>query len=137
MVTCDQAWRVPARPSEIRGVRHDITRLVVADHLTDLQVADVALAVSEAASNVVRHAFPDDRPGMIELHVVVDAMGVVVVVRDDGVGRGSPSADPGAGLGLSIIASLADEVAQTPRPDGGTEVRMRFLSAGPGAPRLS
>lgn len=130
MLQGDHTWRVPALPAEIQGVRREVLRLVRTDHLSDTQASDVALAVSEAASNVVRHAFPGERTGSIDLRVHIAEEGVLVVVRDDGVGRGAPSDDPGAGLGLTIIEALADELVQRPVPGGGTELEMRFHAVG-------
>jgi serine/threonine-protein kinase RsbW len=89
---------------------------------------DVALAVSEAATNAVVHAYrgPDDR-GDLRIVACARETGLVVVVRDYGVGM-SPNPDsPGPGLGLSVIGAVAAEV-NIERPDsgGGTRIRIRF-----------
>jgi anti-sigma regulatory factor (Ser/Thr protein kinase) len=91
----------------------------------------VALALSEALTNAVLHAYPDARrPGTVE--VVAQRHpddGLQVEVCDDGRGM-TPRADsPGAGLGLSIIAQLAERFEVQARPGGGTRLRMVFAAA--------
>jgi anti-sigma regulatory factor (Ser/Thr protein kinase) len=88
----------------------------------------VALAVTEALTNVVRHAYPD-RVGEALVGVDAAADGVVVSVRDFGVGGQGFSASPrsGLGLGLRLIRSLAEDVRIEPGA-AGTLIVMRFLA---------
>jgi serine/threonine-protein kinase RsbW len=90
----------------------------------DLQ-ARVALAVTEAATNVVMHAYPAraSRP----LHVAADFEdgGLEVVVADEGEGL-RPRRSPGLGAGLGIIAETCDEVVVREREGAGLELWMRF-----------
>jgi serine/threonine-protein kinase RsbW len=89
----------------------------------------VALAVSEAVTNAVVHAYrhrvtahPDDR---VDVSVTADADGVWITVSDDGVGMSPRDDSPGLGLGLHVIAKLTDQllIAQGAT---GTRVHMRF-----------
>jgi serine/threonine-protein kinase RsbW len=111
-----------------RGVR-DARRRVVAFAAEvgadpDLQ-ARVALAVSEAATNVVVHAYrgPAPRP----LHVAADFEDgdLEVVVADEGEGL-RPRRSPGLGLGLGIIAETCDEVVVRECEGPGVELWMCF-----------
>jgi serine/threonine-protein kinase RsbW len=87
----------------------------------------IALAVSEACSNVVLHAYRDRaRAGRMSVGLELESRSLRVHVRDEGVGLGPRSDSPGLGLGLPIIAKLADGVAVEPGPDGGTDLCMRF-----------
>ena len=87
---------------------------------------DVALAVSEAATNAVLHAHRGDEAKGMRVVACARQTGLVVVVRDYGVGM-SPNPDsPGPGLGLSVIGALAAEVNIERPGDGGTRVRIRF-----------
>jgi serine/threonine-protein kinase RsbW/stage II sporulation protein AB (anti-sigma F factor) len=85
------------------------------------------LAVTEAATNVVLHAYRDvTQDGCI--HVAARRVGdaLEVAIGDDGVGM-SPNPDsPGLGLGLSLIAHEADSCEIRAPRTGGTEVLMRF-----------
>ena len=86
---------------------------------------DVALAVSEAVSNCVIHAFRGRDPGRIDIRAMADGDAFVVSISDDGVGV-SPNPDsPGLGLGLALIGSLADGVEMN-KHGHGTTLIMRF-----------
>jgi serine/threonine-protein kinase RsbW/stage II sporulation protein AB (anti-sigma F factor) len=85
----------------------------------------VELAVSEAVTNCVVHAFRQRKPGKITLEGKAEDGYLLVVVRDDGGGM-SPNLDsPGLGLGLSLIAKSAVDVSYD-SSDAGTSVTMRF-----------
>jgi serine/threonine-protein kinase RsbW len=84
----------------------------------------IAVALSEAIGNAVRHAYPGVA-GDIDLAVVLDDLGILVVVSDSGVGVDHPPAQPGLGLGLNVI----DQLSTTSTIDStasGTTVTMRF-----------
>ena len=93
---------------------------------------NIALAVSEAAANAAMHGFRGTvAPGSIWVTTEVLGDGrVSVVLTDDGCGL-SPRADSsGLGLGLTIIAQVAQELEIVSGPEGGTELRMAFALAG-------
>ena len=86
---------------------------------------DLALLVTEAMSNVVRHGYAGDDVGEVELALDVDAERAELVIRDraewwDGTVRGQSQ----GGYGLGLINELADEVDRRPRDGGGTELRL-------------
>jgi anti-sigma regulatory factor (Ser/Thr protein kinase) len=116
-------WRFAATPEHVPLMRHRVGRAV--EGLGVDQDA-VALAVTEAIANAVRHAYPY---GGGEVRVVVEmaADAVTVSVTDQGVGvRGfTASRSPGAGLGLGMIKALADRARIEPGSDG-TLVEMVF-----------
>jgi two-component system, sensor histidine kinase PdtaS len=86
----------------------------------------VALTVSEAVGNAVRHAYPADLEGSVEVEADVEQRELVVYVRDEGVGMRDPSEDPGLGLGMTIMGALG-QLRVGPRSDGpGTQVVLRF-----------
>ena len=90
--------------------------------LDDRLRADIALCVSEAATNAVQHAYADDRDhATIELEVYQAAARLVVQVTDDGVGM-----DEGElpGPGLRIISQLASLTLSA--PGSGVTVTMTF-----------
>lgn len=78
--------------------------------------------------DVVMHAYRD-RPGTVTAGISTDTAAgrVEILVTDDGVGMSPHPDSPGAGLGLSIITAISDQVTIRPGPTGaGTEVRMIF-----------
>jgi serine/threonine-protein kinase RsbW/stage II sporulation protein AB (anti-sigma F factor) len=90
----------------------------------------VSLAVSEAASNVVFHAYRDRDRGPITLSAQVDGSRLIVAVADRGSGMKPNPDSTGLGLGLSIIGSVTDSVEFVSTEDGGLKVTMRFEIAG-------
>jgi serine/threonine-protein kinase RsbW len=116
---------LPARPENVAVVRHVLGALAEALRLPDGVVDDMRLAVTEACTNVVRHAYVDE--GTID--VVVRPRGNVleVVVSDTGRGIGpSPDTD-GPGLGLPLIAALTDSLEVQRSLGAGSRLVMRFL----------
>ena len=93
--------------------------------------ADIALAVSEALTNAVLHAFIRQPAGTMSLlaEAAVDAL--LVRITDDGSGM-SPRVDsPGMGLGLNLIDQLTSSAEFLSGPRGtGTELRLRFDAPG-------
>jgi two-component sensor histidine kinase len=61
------------------------------------QAAPLALLISELLVNVMRHAFPDSRPGVLSISVGRETDGLFVEITDNGVGMGTPAAAPGFG----------------------------------------
>lgn len=86
---------------------------------------EVMLAVNEACANAVTHAYPDG-PGEFEVRAEQVEGQVVVEVHDEGVGMSPRLDSPGLGVGLPMMAMLADSVQIDRPPGGGTHVRMRF-----------
>ena len=90
-------------------------------------VTDIALAVSEAVSNVVLHAYRDlPRPGVVSVEADRDGDALRIFVRDDGPGIAPRANSPGLGLGLSIIACVTRALEIRARPEGGAELCMIF-----------
>ena len=87
--------------------------------------ARVALAVSEAATNVVMHAYRG--AAARRLHVVADFEDgdIEVVVVDEGEGL-RPGRSPGLGVGLGAIAECCDEFIVREGDPAGVELWMRF-----------
>ena len=96
----------------------------------------VALAMSEAVTNVVMHAYVDVPRGEIMVDAWVDAdEHLWVQVFDEGVGMRPRTDSPGLGVGLPLIARMADDLRIVDRGDSaGVVVSMRFALNGSGEP---
>jgi serine/threonine-protein kinase RsbW len=120
----EQSW--PARPEHVGAARRavwDAARRAGAQQ----RVREAArLAVSEAVSNVVVHSYRASSPGAFTVSVEWDGDELRVIVRDEGCGMAPRMDSPGAGLGLPLIANLAESFSVTAPPGGGTEVCMTF-----------
>ena len=114
---------------EIAGVRESAVQFARANGVPDRLADDLRLAISEAVTNAVVHAFRcREQPGTVTVTVDVRAGEMAeVVVRDDGIGMSRRSDSPGLGLGLGLIAWVADQVEHRVPGDGdGFELWMRF-----------
>ena len=103
--------------------------------LSQEELTDLKLAVTEACGNAVRHAYPSGPPGEIELDLVPGVDRLELVVEDHGAGIALPVVEREAsevgGMGLSIIRAVVDELAVGPGPGGGTVVHMTKRAARP------
>jgi serine/threonine-protein kinase RsbW len=85
----------------------------------------IRTAVSEAVTNVVRHAYPD-RPGEVELVAGLARDELWILIADRGCGFQTPARDPGLGYGLALMADASEDFVIAERAGGGTEVRLFF-----------
>jgi anti-sigma regulatory factor (Ser/Thr protein kinase) len=134
--TLSDVWlRVPALPESVAVARQALAGLCEALAVEPKVLADVKLAVTEACTNCVVHAYgnsdeaPRDRFFEVEAHP--DNAELMVLVRDFGRGISPRAESPGLGLGLPLIAALSKTVEIRGGSDGrsGTEVMMAFALA--------
>jgi len=120
--------RLRAQPDQIRLIREEVKAYAVENGAADPDA--VALAVSEAVTNAVVHAYADaPEPGEIEVVAQIVPHGLEVFVCDDGRGMLPRHDSPGVGLGLPLVATLAESFEVQARSGGGTQVRMAFGAA--------
>lgn len=133
-----RSWTVPADAWNVAQVRHGITDFAYANGVSEPRLSDVRLAVSEAVSNAVVHAFRGlGESGTVLVAVTIrEREWIDVRVTDDGSGMAARDDSPGAGLGLPLIRHLADQFDYRSPSDGiGTELWMRFRLDRPGRSR--
>ncbi len=123
---------IPAKPEFITLGRLALAGLVQSrpEPVSRETLCDLKLALTEACTNSVRHAYNGTR-GSVQILYELHADRLVVEVTDDGKGF-EPPVDPGAttngvdgegGLGLAIIDALADELEIRERGQGGSSLR--------------
>jgi serine/threonine-protein kinase RsbW len=122
----DLELTLPARPENVAVVRHALGGFGDALDVPDQALADIKLAVTEACTNVVVHAYPDGE-GPLGVAAWVRDSRLTVVVHDEGRGMLPRPDSPGLGLGLPLIATLAESLELGSGPNERTEVRMTFL----------
>ena len=116
---------LPARPDSLGVIRHVLGAFAEALRLPPDLVEDIRLAVTEACTNVVRHAY-DGEDGPIDVVVRPSKERLEIIIADRGRGIG-PSPDvEGPGLGLPLIAALADSVELQEASANGSRLRMAF-----------
>jgi anti-sigma regulatory factor (Ser/Thr protein kinase) len=119
-----------AVPEMVGEARRRVSTFAADNGANDRLVADIALAVTEAVANVVMHAYPRGRAGLVRVAADIEDDDLEVVVVDDGLGL-RPGPSPGIGAGLAILAETAHEFVVREREPHGIELWMRFrLSRG-------
>jgi anti-sigma regulatory factor (Ser/Thr protein kinase) len=86
---------------------------------------NIMLAVSEAVTNAVRHAYEPGEGGMVEMSLSLHDGLIQVLVSDCGHGF-RPHDSSGLGLGLPLMADMSTHL-EINQGRAGTEVLMRFI----------
>ena len=119
----------PALATQIPAIRYavgDVARDLGADEDLLLQIN---LAVSEAATNAIQHAYRDRAvadAGDVRVVVCVYDDRLVVHIHDDGLGLTPRNDSPGLGLGLCLMAHETTRFEIRKGLHGGTEVVLHF-----------
>jgi len=124
---------IPAKPEYVTLSRLALTALARVRPISEETLADLKLAITEACSNSVRHAYSDG-VGMVEISYRLEADRIAIEVADDGSGfdheartlDGDDLSE--GGLGIAIIRSLADDLEIGDREDGRGS-RLRFVKS--------
>ncbi|MBA3244712.1 MAG: ATP-binding protein [Actinobacteria bacterium] len=136
---------IPAKPEYVSISRLALTGLSRVRPLADDTLADLKLALTEATSNSVRHAYANGE-GRVQISFELCEDRLIVEVSDDGPGFGSQSFEnrplesqggggngfredelSEGGLGIAIIRSIADELELSTGPQGGSRLRFTKL----------
>jgi len=124
---------IPAKPEYITLSRLALSGLSRVRPFADETLADLKLALTEACSNSVRHAYDDDK-GHVSISFELRDDRVVIEVADNGTGfepeaagkNGDETELSEGGLGIAIIRSIADEV-EIGGGANGRGSRLRFV----------
>ena len=129
------SWTAAASAESVAHLRQAVVDFAYQHGVPEPCLSDIRLAVSEAVSNSVVHAFRGRADGTVIASVTLDAPEwVEVCVTDDGSGMAPRDDSPGLGLGLPLIRHLTDQFEHRQPPGGvGTELWMRFRLAPSGA----
>ncbi len=130
--------RIPAKPEYLVLGRLVLTGLSRLRPIDPDDLSDLKLALTEACTNSIRHAYGPDG-GIVEIGFELGADAIVIEVADDGPGldelppmSGDGGLDEG-GLGLAIIQAVSDELEIGHRADG-TGSRLCFRKRLAGSP---
>lgn len=123
--------RIPAKAEYIALARLALTGLTDLAGLSAEVVADLKLALTEAVSNSVRHAY-GEAGGFVEVAYELTGHALAIEVVDDGAGF-DPDRPPElegeelseGGLGIAIIRTVADDF-EIESEAGARGSRLRF-----------
>jgi anti-sigma regulatory factor (Ser/Thr protein kinase) len=120
-----------AEAENIGLVRAAVADLARSHGMREPTLGDLKTVLSEACSNVVRHAYPGV-PGIFEVEAIPQDNVLAVVVRDFGTGmRARASSDESSmRLGLGLISMLSSRFEIVGNSGGGTEIRMQLPLTG-------
>jgi serine/threonine-protein kinase RsbW len=121
--------RIPGTPLGVRRLRREMSGIAADCGMDADRIADVGLAVTEAATNAVVHAYAD-ATGELKVSAALEDGELEIVIGDTGPGIGERGDSYGLGVGLSVIATVAERLRIVSNP-GGTEIHMAFLCPGP------
>jgi serine/threonine-protein kinase RsbW len=124
--------RIPAKAEYITLCRLALTGLAQLREIGDDTMADLKLALTEAVSNSVRHAYGNEGDGHVDITYRLEPDRLCIAVVDDGNGFDPDEAPPfdgdelsEGGLGIAIIKTIADEFEIQSKP-GARGSRLRF-----------
>jgi anti-sigma regulatory factor (Ser/Thr protein kinase) len=131
----------PATADAVRAARGEVARSALEAGASELALADIKLAVGEALSNAVLHAYAASgaRGETFTLTTAADGPLFSVWVTDDGQAGRPDAPSSGLGLGLQVMAKLCQRLEIGVLTDGRSQVALRFDLLAPPAtvPQMS
>ena len=114
-----------AAPGSVPEARRAVLAVASEHGAGAAELERICLAVSEAVTNAVVHAYGGGY-GEIRLSAVASGRALCVAVCDCGCGVGAANVSPGLGMGMAVMTASCDALNVTPGRDGGTVVEMSF-----------
>jgi anti-sigma regulatory factor (Ser/Thr protein kinase) len=116
--------RIPGTPLGVRMLRREITGMAKDCGMDSDGIADVRLAVTEAATNAVIRAYAKAE-GELRVTAAMQDGELAIVIGDTGPASSRDATARAWGFGLSVIASVAERLKIVSHSDG-TEIHMAF-----------
>ncbi|TFL15955.1 sensor histidine kinase [Jannaschia formosa] len=104
-------------------------------HVSSQQAASIGIILNEFATNSFKHAFPEDRPGLVSFTIrrLTAAGEVELVCEDDGIGMNGKTSVAAGGLGMKIAEAVSTQVGGVLSLGNGAQgvrLSLRFSVAG-------
>jgi serine/threonine-protein kinase RsbW len=128
------SFSVPGVPSSVPLIRRHLEDVARAMGFRESQIRDLLIAVSEAATNAMKHGSPQGAESRITVCYQPDGDRLIIEVSDEGPGF-DPLAVPvpvpeqmrEGGMGVFFIRTLMDEVSFRPGDEGTTIQMIKYL----------
>ncbi len=126
----DICWGLGEALRDVRpiAIRVDSEKVL----LDSRRATHIGLIVNELVTNALKHAFPGDRAGTVQVRLIRRRGDLTIVVEDDGVGCPKK---PGGGLGARLVALLAQQAGGSARQESA-EPGCRVVITIPNAPSM-
>ena len=134
--------KIPTQSTNLKIIRDFITDIAEKAGFGDEASCDIALAVDEASTNVIKHAYRGGDDKQITVSVKYDKSKIVITISDSGKGFKPEAVDDldmnaylknkkRGGLGVHLIKSAMDEVEFKSEPGTFNSVKMiKYLPEG-------
>jgi len=131
----EYSLRIPSQTDNLELIREFVANLAVKVGFNSEDVNKIELAIDEACTNVIKHAYKKDEKKPIDIAIKLDLNKFIVIVTDSGKGFDvsrihSPDMNKYlaemrvGGLGLYLMQSLMDEVDFNIQPGIKNQVKM-------------
>jgi anti-sigma regulatory factor (Ser/Thr protein kinase) len=127
-------FAMPSDPRYLPVVRGAIGPLAAAIGWDESECGAITLAVDEALTNIIRHAYHSRADGLIELECCESADGLEITLLDNGdapdrlkICARELGCDQPGGLGTHIIKKVMDRVSYEASPEGNRFVASKLL----------
>lgn len=144
MTVIDDTITISNQTENLVRVREFITRMVAQSGVRKKDENKIILAVDEAVSNIIEHAYEEQREGTIEIQVRADGERFEILIRDSGKHFNPEDIMPvnihehvragkRHGLGIFIMRQIMDEVEYRYKEGVENELRLVKYIKGTGA----
>jgi anti-sigma regulatory factor (Ser/Thr protein kinase) len=103
-----RSW--PADGRQLRLIRSVVRDWLNPLTLDDEQTADLVLAVDEATTNAVEHAYRPDEHGTVEVLLWTEAGALCIEIVDHGIWKTPSATSSFRGRGIQVMHSMCDSV---------------------------
>ena len=116
---------LPSRAENVAVARQVLGIVADSMELDEHVHEDARLALTEACTNVVRHAYAGDE-GPLDVTFTPEPDRLTIVVSDEGRGIAPSTSSESLGLGLPLIRALSDGLEIQHAPQVGSRICMSF-----------
>lgn len=127
--------RLPSQSDNLALIRSFVARVAAKEGLDTEEASKIELAVDEACTNVIRHAYDNRTDQTIDVKIKIDSKKLSIIVSDSGKGfdpgkvtlpdlNESIKAGRKGGLGICLMRTLMDKVDFQIKPGLRNQVRM-------------
>lgn len=127
--------KIPSQSDNLVLIRELVSKVAEQVGFDNDEASKIELAVDEACTNVIKHAYGNNSDQMIDVMITIDKKKLIIIVSDKGKGFDpeqvqTPDLNESiregrkGGLGICLIKTLMDQVDFQIKPGTKNQVRM-------------